>query len=409
MKMKEMHIERRSVDALIPYARNARTHSADQVAQLAGSMREFGFTNPVLIDAEGGIIAGHGRVMAARQLGMEEVPCIVLGHLSETQRRAYVIADNRLAMNAGWDYDMLALEFAELRLAEFDLDLTGFDAGELDALFAGSQNDEEESNDTEPETDRAEELRNKWGVETGQLWQLGTHRLLCGDSTKAEDVARVLDDDKPHLMVTDPPYGVEYDACWRNHASRADGSPIGGQAIGKVENDNRADWSEAWSLFHGDVAYVWHAGVFSHVVAKSLEAEKFQMRALICWAKSNFAISRGHYHHKHEPCWYAVRKGKTGHWAGDRSQTTLWEIPKPAKSETGHSTQKPIECMEIPIHNNSQPGDLVYEPFSGSGTTLIACENLRRKCRAIEISPAYVAVALERWHQHTGQQPVMIP
>ena len=210
----------------------------------------------------------------------------------------------------------------------------------------------------------------------------------------------------PHLMVTDPPYGVEYDADWRNKALRADGTPIAGCAVGKVLNDDRADWREAWALFPGDVAYVWHAGSRSHVVADSLVACGFNLYSLIVWGKNTLIIGRGHYHPKHEPCWYAVRKGKTGHWQGDRKQTTLWSIDKPQKSETGHSTQKPIECMRIPIENNSRAGDAIYEPFSGSGTTIIAAEQTGRICYAMELSPNYVDVAVRRWQQYTGKRAV---
>lgn len=207
-------------------------------------------------------------------------------------------------------------------------------------------------------------------------------------------------------MVTDPPYGVEYDADWRNNALRADGTPITGRAVGKVLNDDRADWSEAWALFPGEVAYVWHAGGYSNVVADSLVACGYKMYALIVWAKNHMVIGRGHYHHKHEPCWYAVKKGGTGHWQGDRKQTTLWEIDKPTKSESGHSTQKPVECMRKPIENNSAPGDSVYEPFSGSGTTIIAAEQTGRICYAMELAPAYVDVAVRRWQQFTGKRAV---
>lgn len=207
-------------------------------------------------------------------------------------------------------------------------------------------------------------------------------------------------------MVTDPPYGVEYDADWRNNALRADGTPIAGRAVGKVLNDDRADWREAWALFPGEVAYVWHAGAYSNVVADSLVACGYKLYALIVWGKNQMAIGRGHYHHKHEPCWYAVKKGGTGHWQGDRKQTTLWEIDKPTKSETGHSTQKPVECMRKPIENNSAPGDSVYEPFSGSGTTIIAAEQTGRICYAMELSPAYVDVAVRRWQQFTGKRAV---
>ncbi len=233
----------------------------------------------------------------------------------------------------------------------------------------------------------------------GKLILKSQHRLMCGDSTKAEDVAKLLAGATPHLMVTDPPYGVEYDADWRNHTGMARSA----RAIGKVENDDRCDWSEAWGLYGGDVAYVWHADNKANTVADSLIACGFDIRAQIIWAKSNMVISRGHYHPKHEPCWYAVKKGGTGHWHGDRKQTTLWEIDKPQKSETGHSTQKPVECMKRPIENNSKPGDSVYEPFSGSGTTIIAAEMTGRKCLAMEISPAYVDLAVMRWEQFTGK------
>ena len=229
------------------------------------------------------------------------------------------------------------------------------------------------------------------------------HRIICGDSTSADTVAALLGDVKPHLMVTDPPYGVEYDASWREEAG-ASGS---GTAKGKVLNDDRADWREAWALFPGDVAYVWHADKFSPVVAESLEVNGLQMRNMIIWAKSSLVMSRGDYHSQHEPCWYAVRKGKKGHFDGGRKQTTLWQIDKPRKSETGHSTQKPVECMKRPIENNSSPGQAVYEPFSGSGTTIIAGEMTGRHIYAIELNPAYVDVAVKRWQDFTGQQATL--
>lgn len=231
------------------------------------------------------------------------------------------------------------------------------------------------------------------------------HRIICGSSTEADTVAKVLGDVRPHLMVTDPPYGVEYDADWRNKAKRADGTVIGAGAVGVVKNDDNADWREAWALFPGDVAYVWHAGLFAGVVADSLVDTGFSLRSQIVWKKSNFAIGRGDYHWHHEPCWYAVR-GK-GHWSGGRKQSTIWEIAKPAKSETGHSTQKPVECMKRPIENNSSPGQAVYEPFSGSGTTIIAAEMTGRHCYAVELNPAYVDVAVKRWQEFTGQDATL--
>jgi DNA modification methylase len=235
----------------------------------------------------------------------------------------------------------------------------------------------------------------------------GGHRLLCGDSTVATDVERVLADGKPHLMVTDPPYGVNYDPAWRNSVSRTDGAPVGGRALGKVVNDDRADWRDAWALFPGDVAYVWHGGVHAGEVQTSLEVCRFTVRSQIIWAKSQLVISRGHYHAQHEPCFYAVRDGATGHWTGDRKQTTLWQIDKPMRSETGHGTQKPVECMKRPIENNSSPGQAVYEPFSGSGTTIIAAEMTGRAVHAIEVAPVYVDVAVKRWQDFSGRQAVL--
>ena len=396
-------IEQWPTAKLLPYARNARTHSEEQVAQIAASIKEFGFTNPVLIDADGGIIAGHGRVMGARQLGLAEVPCIRLGHLTDAQRRAYVIADNRLALNAGWDDAMLALEMRDLMDEGYDVGLTGFDLKEIDALLAGL--DATPEGQTDP--DAAPAVQAEAVTRPGDVWLLGKHRIMCGDSTDAAAVQNLLGGGVPHLMVTDPPYGVEYDANWRNEAMRADGTPIGGCAVGKVLNDNRADWREAWALFPGEVAYVWHAGSFSPTVAESLVTCGFNLYSLIVWAKNNLVIGRGHYHPKHEPCWYAVKKGGTGHWQGDRKQTTLWEINKPQKSETGHSTQKPIECMRIPIENNSKPGDEIYDPFSGSGTTIIAAEQTGRRCYAMELSPNYVDVAVRRWQNFTGKRATL--
>ena len=382
---------------LIPYARNARTHSDEQVAQIAASIREFGFINPVITDGLNGIVAGHGRVLAARKLKLKEVPTIDVAGLTDAQKRAYILADNKLALNAGWDTDLLKVELAELKMEGFDLDLIGFNADELAALLADP---------TEGLTDPDEvpEVPADPVTVLGDTWLLGKHRLRCGDSTSADDVAALLAGVSPHLMVTDPPYGVVYDPNWRNEADRANGKKIGARATGKVLNDDKADWREAWALFPGDVAYVWHAGLYAGTVADSLTACDFKLRSQIIWAKSNFAIGRGDYHWMHEPCWYAVREKGTGHYSGDRKQTTLWQIAKPAKSETGHGTQKPVECMKRPIENNSSPGQAVYEPFSGSGTTIIAGEMTGRSVYAMELSPEYVDVAVERWQDFTGQE-----
>jgi len=389
-------VERRPVAALIPYARNARTHSDAQVAQIAASIKEWGWTTPVLIDPEGSIIAGHGRVMAARKLGLAEVPVMVAEGWTDAQKKAYVLADNQLALNAGWDSDLLALELKDLDANGFKLDLIGFD----DNFLANLLTDKTEGL-TDP--DEVPEAPADPVSVLGDVWVLGKHRIICGSSTEADTVSKLLGDVKPHLMVTDPPYGVEYDADWRNKALRSDGSPIAGRAVGKVLNDDKADWREAWALFPGDVVYVWHAGNKAHIVAESLMACDFGIRAQIIWGKSQFVIGRGDYHPQHEPCWYAVRKNKKGHYDGGRKQSTLWQIDKPKKSETGHSTQKPVECMKRPIENNSSPGQAIYEPFSGSGTTIIAGEMTGRSVYAVELNPAYVDVAVKRWQDFTGQ------
>jgi DNA modification methylase len=395
-----MKLETVPLDAISPDPANVRKHSPKNIDAIKASLRRFGQQKPIVVDAQGIVLAGNGTLTAARDLGWKEIQ-IVRTTLAGVQATAFGIADNRSAELAEWD-DKLADVLASLEAEDFPLAEIGFDEADL-AELAGEP--EPSDADAEPQIDKAEELRAKWGVEAGQVWQLGDHKITCGDSTSAEVVKRLLGDEKPHLMVTDPPYGVEYDANWRNEAKRADGSSIGAGAIGKVSNDDKSDWTEAWKLFTGDVAYVWHAGVMAGSVADSLVATDFQIRSQIIWAKQVFAIGRGDYHWQHEPCWYAVRKGRTGHYNGDRTQSTLWEIDKPKKSETGHSTQKPIECMERPIRNNSKAGDLVYEPFSGSGTTIIACERTGRKCRAIELNPAYVAVAIQRWADATGKEP----
>lgn len=408
-------VEQRKVVDLIPFARNSRTHSDEQVAQIAASIREFGWTNPILIDGENGIIAGHGRLAAARKLGMDAVPVIVLDHLTDAQKRALIIADNKLALNAGWDHDLLSSELEGLRDDDFDLKLLGFNEDELAALLAEKAEGLTDPDDTpEAPADPVTVL--------GDVWILGKHRIVCGDSTDADVVAKCLNGVEPHLMVTDPPYGVEYRPSWRQEA----GVGGSGTATGVVLNDDRADWREAWALFPGSVAYVWHAGTFAGDVAASLESCKFKLRAQIVWVKTRHVLSRGDYHHQHEPCFYgvkpdadenwnfvpeheistyAVKKGAVGQYVGGRKQSTVWFIEH-LKSDTGHGTQKPVECMKRPIENNSSPGQAVYEPFSGSGTTIIAGEMTGRSIHAIELNPAYVDVAVKRWQEFTGQEAV---
>ena len=391
----DLRIAYRPIADLIPYARNARTHSAAQVALIAGSIREYGFTNPVLVDGENGIIAGHGRVLAARQLGLATVPVIELAHLSEAQKRAYILADNQLALQAGWDDELLALELGDLATLGVELTDLGFESAELDRLLRGETSDPREEITPEPPAVPVSRL--------GDLWCLGPHRLLCGDATDAAGVARLLGGVVPHLMVSDPPYGVMYDPAWRNKAGASET-----RRIGKVMNDDRADWREAWALFPGDVAYVWHGALHATTVAESLVAAGFAVRSQIIWAKERLVLSRGDYHWQHEPCWYAVRQKAKGHWNGDRKQTTLWQIAsRDQDAATVHGTQKPVECMRRPMLNNSSQGQAVYEPFSGSGTTIIAAETTGRVCYAVELDPAYVDVAVLRWQAFTGQMATL--
>lgn len=392
----QQKIEQWNLDLIRPYDKNPRNITDKAIQKVAQSIREFGFQQPIVVDKQGVVIVGHTRLKAALSLGLKQAPVLV-ADLTEAKARAYRIADNRTHQEATWLDELLADELKALDDLDFDLSLTGFDDREIRNLLA----DEEE-------LERAEETPEapvNPVTQLGDVWIMGKHRIVCGDSTSATDVAKCLNGVEPHLMVTDPPYGVEYDSSWRETAMPEKNTSKG--ARGKVANDDQADWSGAWSLFSGHVAYVWHAGNKAHIVAESLLSCDFDIRAQIIWAKHQFVIGRGHYHPHHEPCWYAVRKGATGEWSGDRKQSTLWQIDKPQKSETGHSTQKPVECMRRPIMNNSSPGQAVYEPFSGSGTTIIAAEMTGRACHAIELNPAYVDVAVQRWQTFTGQQATL--
>ena len=384
---------------LVEHPRNPNKHGDKQIALLAKIIRNQGWRNPIVVSADSGfIVAGHGRLMAAKVLNVEQVPVDYQPFDNEAEEYAHLIADNRIAELAEADKSELAKLVRELE-DKIDLDLTGFDAPSLEELLATK---EEKQVDAEPKTDKAAELQVKWKTEKGQLWKLGEHRLLCGDSTNAKDVERVLGDDKADIMVTDPPYGVNYDPSWRAEA----GMTVNENKLGKVQNDDIADWTPAWQLFDGDVCYVYHAGAKAGTVQQSLEDSGFNIRSQIIWSKDKMALSRGDYHWQHEPCWYGVRDGKKGNRTEDRTQTTVWQIAAREDSGHGHGTQKPVECMARPIRNHHC--STVYEPFSGSGTTIIACEQLDKKCRAIEIDPNYVAVALERYVDATGKEPVLL-
>jgi DNA modification methylase len=390
----KLRLEFWKIDRLVPSPRNARTHSDAQVAEIAGSIRAFGFSNPILVGEDRDVVAGHGRLAAARVLGLIEVPVIVLGDLSEIQRRQLMLADNRIAMNAGWDLEMLHLELRDLSAMGADLSVLGFTEHELAKALQPGASGLTDENEIPSVSDKAVSI-------AGDVWCLGNHRVICGDSTNPTIVAAVLGRHKPMLMVTDPPYGVNYDPEWR-HERELNKS----NRTGKVQNDERADWAAAWKLFPGNIAYVWHAALQTPVFAESLQREGFSLRAQIIWAKERLVIGRGDYHWQHEPCWYAVRS--KGHWTGDRKQTTLWTIPSSGQdTDTIHGTQKPVECMRRPMLNNSKAEDLIYEPFLGSGTTLIAAESVGRVCLAIEIDPLYVDLAVRRWQAFTGKNAML--
>jgi len=391
----ELNIEHWPLGKLSRSPRNARSHSKSQVAEIAASIRAFGFTNPILAGPTGEVIAGHGRLAAAELIDLKEVPVIVLADLTETQLRELRLADNRIALNAGWDAELLKLELQELDSLNADLNLLGFTDNELARAL---------NRDLTPGLtgeDETPEVMDTVTSRPGDVWSLGEHRVICGDCTDAETVATFLSKDSPTLMVTDPPYGVDYDPAWRHRAGVNKS-----KRQGKVANDQQADWSAAWKLFPGNIAYVWHGALHAGTVSTSLEGCGFAIRAQIIWAKERIVIGRGDFHWQHEPCWYAVRK--KGYWTGDRKQSTLWSISNRFQdAETTHGTQKPVECMRRPILNNSKIGDSVYDPFLGSGTTLIAAETARRRCLGIEIDPAYVDMIVRRWEVFTGAQATL--
>lgn len=375
--------EKRVINDLIPYKSNPRILTEKQGEDLKKSLEKFNLVELPAINLDGTIIAGHQRLKILQLLGRgeEEIEVRVPNrNLSDSEFKEYLVRSNK---NTGeWDFEILANEFEESDLRNW-----GFE--DSDFGFAEIIDPEETHGD-----DETPGIQTMCKTVLGDLYELGHHRLLCGDSTVLNDVEKVLNGDKPQLMITDPPYGVDYDPEWRNEVERDSGKKFGARATGKVQNDDKFDWTDAWVLSPSTICYVWHWAKFTGDVQKNLVESGFDIRSQIIWSKSNFAISRGHYHWKHEACWYGVKPNATANWIGDRSQTTVWEIDKPMKNETGHGTQKPIECMQKPIENHD--GD-VYEPFAGSGTTLIACQKLQRKCYAIEIDPKYCDVIVRRY------------
>lgn len=406
------------IEKIIPYENNPRSHPPEQVRLLADLIGKYGPDQNIVVDEKGIILKGHGRLEAAVLAGLKTFPVTQRLGLSEADKRAIRISDNQVALLSGWNQELLRVELTELSHDGFDMNLLGFPDMQLVSFMAKVP--------TGGDPDATPEPPKKATSRLGDVWIMGKHRLLCGDSTSKADVEKVLNGHEPNLMVSDPPYGVNYDPKWREEMgidwmgrvqrqkTHAVQKKLTSRALGKVENDDRADWREAWELFGGDVAYVWCASLFNDVVIASLEAVGFERRAQIIWNKQHFTFGRGDYHWRHEPCWYVVRKGTRSNWSGDRKQTTVWDIDnasafRGAKDDmvTGHGTQKPVECMRRPMINNSKPGDYVYEPFAGSGTTIIAAEMTTRYALAIELNPVYVDVCVERWQAFAKAEAIL--
>ena len=381
--------EKVNIDKLVPYARNARTHSKEQILQLRASLREFGFVNPVIVDKDLNIIAGHGRILAAKEEGITEVPCVFPEHLTEAQKRAYIIADNRLAMNAGWDMEMLSVEISELQGADFDLSVLGFDEAELSKLMG----DIEDVKDDDFDVD--EELKKPAVTKVGDLWLLGNHRLICGDSTKIDTFTVLMDGKQANLVVTDPPYNVNYEG-----------------SAGKLKNDNMADeafYTFLLSAFKNMEAvmtkdasiYVFHADTEGLNFRKAFSDAGFYLSGTCIWKKQSLVLGRSPYQWQHEPILFGWKKAGKHNWYSDRKQTTIWEFEKPKKN-ADHPTMKPVPLIAYPILNSSMVNCIMLDPFGGSGSTLVACEQTERICYTIELDEKYCDVIVKRYVEQVG-------
>ena len=381
-------------DSLIPYARNSRTHSDAQVAQVAGSIREFGFTNPVLIDAEDGIIAGHGRVLAALKLKLDTVPCIRLSHLSETQRKAYIIADNKLALNSGWDEEMLLLEFADLEAAEFDMELLGFSDEELAAMKP------EQIPEGLTDEDYVPEVQPDPVSKLGDVWILGKHRVMCGDSTSIDAVEMLMDGQLVDMWLTDPPYNVAYEGKTKD-ALKIKNDSISDDQFRQFLRDSYVAADAV--MKPGAVFYIWHANKETYNFLGACRDAGWTVRQSLVWKKSSLVMWQQDYHYKHEPCIYGWKDGAGHLWSTDRKQTTILEFDRPSRNGE-HPTMKPVALFEYQMLNNTKGGDQVLDSFGGSGTTLIAAEKNGRFARLMELDPKYVDVIVKRWQEFTGKQ-----
>lgn len=378
-----------SITKLVPYVNNARTHSPEQINKLRSSLREFGFINPVIIDRDFGVIAGHGRILAAKEEGIAEVPCVFADHLTEAQKKAYIIADNRMAMDAGWDEELLRVEIEALQAEAFDLSLTGFDEKELSDLFKRDGDVQEDDFDVDAE------LEKPTFSKSGDVWTLGRHRLVCGDSTKAETFAVLMNGRKANIVVTDPPYNVNYEGT-----------------AGKIKNDNLADekfyqflfdaFSNIEKVMADDASiYVFHADTEGLNFRKAFADAGFYLSGCCIWKKPSLVLGRSPYQWQHEPCLYGWKESGKHQWYADRKQTTIWEFEK-TKKNTDHPTMKPIPLLAYPIQNSSMSNTLVLDPFGGSGSTLIACEQTDRDCYTIELDEKYCDVIVKRYIKQVG-------
>jgi len=392
------HIEMWPLEKLIPYTRNPRTHSDAQVAQIAASIKAFGFNNAILVDTKAGIIAGHGRLLAARKLGLAEIPVVILDHLTEAQKRAYIIADNQLALNAGWDDTLLAAELAALQQEDFNLDLIGFEDEELARLLAA-----QDAAEGLTDEDSVPELSETPISLLGDLWILGDHRLLVGDATDTDAVAKLMAGSPADLVFSDPPYNVDYEGYTEDRLT------IKGDRMSDADFKKfleRAFRSYRTLVKPGASLYVCHSSSWQREFQNALEAAGFEVRCQIIWAKNTFAWGFGRYKFQHEPIFYAHVAGQKDCWYGDKTQSTLWQEKKPAANRI-HPTAKPVELVERALLNSSKAGDVVADLFGGSGSTLIGCERRGRHARLMEIDPKYADCIVRRYQEYTGKQAVL--
>lgn len=382
-----------STSKLIPYVNNARTHSQEQINKLRGSLREFGFINPVIIDSDFNVIAGHGRLMAAKEEGIEEVPCVLVDYLTEAQKKAYILADNRYAQDAGWDEELLRLEIESLEGMDFDVSLTGFDDQEIADLFADGESTGAEDDDF----DLSDALEKAAFVERGDVWQVGRHRLMCGDATSPEDVATLMDGKKANLIITDPPYNVAFES--------SDGLSIKND---KMENDKFYEFllaafkNMAEHLEKGGSAYVFHADTEGLNFRKAFIDAGFHLSGCCIWVKNSLVLGRSDYQWQHEPVLYGFLQNGKHYWSKNagRSQTTIWNFDKPKKNKN-HPTSKPLDLLAYPIGNSSQENAIVIDTFGGSGSTLMTCEQTNRICHTMELDEKYASVILRRYVEDT--------